>query len=141
MCASVRISTNKTYNSGLFILDLNRVPWGCGALSPSTSIFHSSLLTGSFPSRCMARMVDRRSREMAIRTPPSYLLSPCSPGLTREACARQLGEIDIIEGVHDNEHNQVTWHTGPSTLPLFYPPHTPSSPISLFEREMNELIA
>ncbi|KAM6498133.1 glycoside hydrolase family 16 protein [Amanita muscaria] len=22
-----------------------------------------------------------------------------------------LGEIDIIEGVHDNEHNQVTWHT------------------------------
>ena len=21
------------------------------------------------------------------------------------------GEIDIIEGVHDNEHNQVTWHT------------------------------
>jgi hypothetical protein len=25
----------------------------------------------------------------------------------------QTGEIDIIEGVHDNEHNQVTWHTGP----------------------------
>ena len=23
------------------------------------------------------------------------------------------GEIDILEGVHDNEHNQVTWHTGP----------------------------
>ena len=23
----------------------------------------------------------------------------------------QLGEIDVIEGVHDNEHNQVTWHT------------------------------
>ena len=23
----------------------------------------------------------------------------------------QNGEIDIIEGVHDNEHNQVTWHT------------------------------
>lgn len=23
------------------------------------------------------------------------------------------GEIDIIEGVHDNEHNQVTWHTEP----------------------------
>jgi hypothetical protein len=22
-------------------------------------------------------------------------------------------EIDILEGVHDNEHNQVTWHTGP----------------------------
>lgn len=26
----------------------------------------------------------------------------------------QTGEIDIIEGVHDNAHNQVTWHTGPS---------------------------
>lgn len=25
----------------------------------------------------------------------------------------QTGEIDIIEGVHDNEHNQVTWHTSP----------------------------
>lgn len=25
----------------------------------------------------------------------------------------QGGEIDIIEGVHDNVHNQVTWHTGP----------------------------
>nr|VWO96731.1 Mixed-linked glucanase [Ganoderma boninense] len=24
------------------------------------------------------------------------------------------GEIDIIEGVHDNAHNQVTWHTGPN---------------------------
>ncbi|KAF9569594.1 glycoside hydrolase family 16 protein [Agrocybe pediades] len=23
------------------------------------------------------------------------------------------GEIDIIEGVHDNEHNQVAWHTAP----------------------------
>jgi hypothetical protein len=25
----------------------------------------------------------------------------------------QDGEIDILEGVHDNEHNQVTWHTLP----------------------------
>ncbi|EGN96860.1 glycoside hydrolase family 16 protein [Serpula lacrymans var. lacrymans S7.3] len=23
------------------------------------------------------------------------------------------GEIDILEGVHDNSHNQVTWHTAP----------------------------
>ena len=23
----------------------------------------------------------------------------------------QNGEIDIIEGVHDNIHNQVAWHT------------------------------
>lgn len=29
----------------------------------------------------------------------------------------QTGEIDVIEGVHDNEHNQVTWHTNPGTSP------------------------
>ncbi len=28
----------------------------------------------------------------------------------------QTGEIDIIEGVHDNEHNQVTWHTSAGHL-------------------------
>ena len=31
----------------------------------------------------------------------------------------QTGEIDIIEGVPDQEHNQVTWHTGPSKLGSF----------------------
>jgi len=29
------------------------------------------------------------------------------------------GEIDIIEGVHDNEHNQVTWHTAPGMSPAW----------------------
>ena len=28
----------------------------------------------------------------------------------------QTGEIDIIEGVHDNVHNQVTWHTLPGCV-------------------------
>ncbi len=30
LACSVRISSKKVYNTGLFILDLNRVPWGCG---------------------------------------------------------------------------------------------------------------
>ncbi|KAJ7225489.1 glycoside hydrolase family 16 protein, partial [Mycena pura] len=66
--SSVRISSIAQYNTGLFILDLNRAPWGCVGVWPA---FFGG---GQWP-------------------------------LT--------GEIDIIEGVHDNEHNQVTWHTGP----------------------------
>ena len=34
------------------------------------------------------------------------------------------GEIDILEGVHDNVHNQVTWHTAPGR----YPGHTMATP-------------
>ncbi|KAJ7169874.1 glycoside hydrolase family 16 protein [Mycena filopes] len=67
--SSVRISSNATYNTGLFILDLNRAPWGCGVWPAFWT-----LGGGQWPF---------------------------------------TGEIDIIEGVHDNEHNQVTWHTGP----------------------------
>ena len=29
---------------------------------------------------------------------------------------RQAGEIDIIEGVHDNIHNHVAWHTEPGCV-------------------------
>ncbi|KAL1719504.1 glycoside hydrolase family 16 protein [Schizophyllum commune] len=64
---SVRISSYKQYNTGLFILDLNKAPWGC-AVWPA----FWTLGSGTWP---------------------------------------QTGEIDIIEGVHDNEHNQVAWHT------------------------------
>ncbi|EIN13721.1 glycoside hydrolase family 16 protein [Punctularia strigosozonata HHB-11173 SS5] len=64
---SVRISSQKQYNTGLFILDLNRAPWGCGVWPAFWT-----LGSGTWP---------------------------------------YTGEIDIIEGVHDNEHNQVTWHT------------------------------
>lgn len=63
---SVRISSQAVYNTGLFILDLNRAPWGCGVW------------------------------------PAFWTVGANWPN---------LGEIDIIEGVHDNEHNQVTWHT------------------------------
>ncbi|EPT04304.1 hypothetical protein FOMPIDRAFT_159190 [Fomitopsis schrenkii] len=66
---SVRISSQKQYNTGLFILDLDMAPWGCGVWPAWWT-----LGSGTWP---------------------------------------WTGEIDIIEGVHDNEHNQVTWHTGP----------------------------
>jgi len=66
---SVRISSVTQYNTGLFILDLNRAPWGCGVWPAWWT-----LGGGQWP---------------------------------------YTGEIDIIEGVHDNQHNQVTWHTGP----------------------------
>jgi len=68
--SSVRITSKKVYNTGLFILDLNRAPWGCGVWPAWWTVTN-----GKWP---------------------------------------LLGEIDIIEGVHDNEHNQVTWHTGPN---------------------------
>ena len=66
---SVRISSYKQYNGGLFILDVDRAPWGCGVWPAWWT-----LGSGTWP---------------------------------------YTGEIDIIEGVHANEHNQVTWHTGP----------------------------
>jgi len=67
---SVRISSRKQYNTGLFILDLDHAPWGCGVWPAWWTVGG-----GQWPF---------------------------------------TGEIDIIEGVHDNAHNQVTWHTGPN---------------------------
>ncbi|KAI0257529.1 glycoside hydrolase family 16 protein [Lactifluus subvellereus] len=64
---SVRVSSKTVYNTGLFILDINRAPWGCGVWPAFWT-----LGDGVWPNS---------------------------------------GEIDVIEGVHDNEHNQVTWHT------------------------------
>ncbi|KAF5313408.1 hypothetical protein D9611_008511 [Ephemerocybe angulata] len=65
---SVRIETQKTYNGGLFILDLKRAPWGCAVW-------------------------------------PAYWSTASNNAWPRD------GEIDILEGTHDNEHNQITWHT------------------------------
>jgi len=67
---SVRIQSQKTYTGGLFILDTNHAPWGCGIWPAWWTVGAGS----NWP---------------------------------------EGGEIDIIEGVHDNEHNQVTWHTTP----------------------------
>jgi len=35
---SIRIESIATYNTGLFILDLNQAPWGCG--KPSKISWH-----------------------------------------------------------------------------------------------------
>lgn len=66
---SVRIKSQAQYNMGLFILDLDMAPWGCGVWPAFWTVGN-----GPWP---------------------------------------YTGEIDIIEGVHDNQHNQVTWHTAP----------------------------
>ncbi|KAG0708884.1 glycoside hydrolase family 16 protein [Suillus ampliporus] len=70
--SSVRISSQTEYNMGLFILDLDMAPWGCGVWPAFWQVM--TLGGGEWPYN---------------------------------------GEIDIIEGVHDNQHNQVTWHTAP----------------------------
>jgi len=63
---SVRISTKKTYNSGLFIADFWAMPHGCSVW------------------------------------PAWWSVGPNWPG---------GGEIDVIEGVHNNPTNQMTLHT------------------------------
>lgn len=69
--SSVRISSQKRYDGGLFILDTNHAPWGCGVWPAWWTV------GDNWPNN---------------------------------------GEIDIIEGVHDNTHNQVTWHTAPGCV-------------------------
>ncbi|CAA7268521.1 unnamed protein product [Cyclocybe aegerita] len=65
---SPRIESYARFNGGLFILDLNKAPWGCGTW------------------------------------PAFWTVGNDWPW---------NGEIDVIEGVHDNQHNQVAWHTAP----------------------------
>ncbi|KAH7915778.1 glycoside hydrolase family 16 protein [Hygrophoropsis aurantiaca] len=84
--SSVRISSQAEYNTGLFVLDLDMAPWGCGVWPAFWQAFYwyrFCLICSSF------------NRTLGNGVWPWN------------------GEIDIIEGVHDNEHNQVTWHTAP----------------------------
>ncbi|KZS94799.1 glycoside hydrolase family 16 protein [Sistotremastrum niveocremeum HHB9708] len=64
---SVRISTNKVYNQGLFIMDVVKMPHGCSVW------------------------------------PAWWTVGPNWPN---------GGEIDIVEGVHEQATNQMTLHTG-----------------------------
>lgn len=65
---SVRVISKAVYQHGLFILDLNKAPWGCGVWPAFWTLGQGS----TWP---------------------------------------DAGEIDIIEGVHDNQVNQVAFHT------------------------------
>jgi hypothetical protein len=60
----------------------------------------------------MARFLDLGIGELAI--------CECEFFLQRFPMAHvtQTGEVDIIEGVHDNEHNQVAFHTAPGMRQL-----------------------
>lgn len=69
--SSVRITSKKLYNGGLFVLDTSHAPWGCGVWPAWWTV------GTNWPTN---------------------------------------GEIDIIEGVHDNTHNQATWHTNPGCM-------------------------
>ncbi|KAJ7071006.1 glycoside hydrolase family 16 protein [Mycena amicta] len=81
----VRISSIAQYNTGLFILDLNRAPWGCGV----------------WPAFCMLLMV--------LWSIPLNMLQ----GQLEEGHGHIQAKSTLLRAVHDNEHNQVTWHTGP----------------------------
>jgi len=63
---SVRIESQDVFNKGLFILDVEQAPWGCGVW-PAWWTVGANWPWG--------------------------------------------GEIDVLEGVHDNVHNQMTFHT------------------------------
>jgi len=63
---SVRISSSKSYTGGLFVLDVQAMPHGCGVW------------------------------------PAWWTVGPQWPN---------NGEIDIVEGVHDQQFNQMTLHT------------------------------
>ncbi|KAG8679182.1 hypothetical protein FRC09_019154, partial [Ceratobasidium sp. 395] len=63
---SVRISSTKSYTGGLFVLDVQAMPHGCGVW------------------------------------PAFWSVGPAWPN---------NGEIDIVEGVHDQQFNQMTLHT------------------------------
>lgn len=102
---SVRIESIATYNTGLFILDLNQAPWGCG--TPSKIVWHFPILT------CSTKWKGVWPAFWTVGGNWPYVRGFLCTFVRPADGALKGGEIDIIEGVHDNQHNQVAWHTAP----------------------------
>ncbi|KAG8742443.1 hypothetical protein FRC10_001410 [Ceratobasidium sp. 414] len=81
---SVRISTSEGYTGGLFVLDVQAMPHGCG-------VWPAWWTVG--PQVC------------------GYLVSVMVDADVDRDQWPNNGEIDIIEGVHDQQFNQMTLHT------------------------------
>jgi len=67
-----------------------------------------------FLSRSLASILDTRGGKLAICR---YITSRAGNSISMFP---KTGEVDIIEGVHDNEHNQVTFHTAPGIRDFFF---------------------
>ena len=106
---SVRIYSQATYNNGLFILDLNTAPWGCG--SYPFSFDWSTYLDASVIKAVWPAFWTVGADWPSVRAQTFFgILYPYLTAIF------QGGEIDILEGVHDNQHNQIAWHTSPGKL-------------------------
>ncbi|KAF9047070.1 hypothetical protein BDZ89DRAFT_25084 [Hymenopellis radicata] len=84
---SVRISSKKAYNDALIIAHIERMPHGCSVWPAWWTV------GGDWPN----------NGENSVQ-----LVSGFS---TSNDCFS--GEVDIVEGVHNQEANQYTYHTGP----------------------------
>jgi len=93
---SIRLYTGKTYNSGLFVMDIDHIPAGLSVWSAFW------LVSNNAPTRCPCVALPGAPYTLDGRGSPSW---PCG------------GEIDIIEGVNSSDvkssSNSVTLHTSP----------------------------
>lgn len=98
----VRITSKKAYNKGLFIIDVESMPHGPAVWLVVPPQRWKGLLTSSMN---QASLLDAWP-QLAIRR---YYLNTFPLILTHFL----PGEIDIIEGVHDQTNNLYTLHTSP----------------------------
>lgn len=104
---SVRITSKRQYNGGLFVFDVAAMPFGC------------SVWPGMYYLHLLIHHIPTTSRP----TQPCGLSAPTGPTtvrlslfyLSQSNTNVPIGEIDIIEGVHNSPTNLFTVHTGPNS--------------------------